>query len=337
VAISGTVKDAEAPFSPLGGIAVSALGNNSSLPSFDWLTVDLDLLLLFGFPTPVTDGTGTYSFVVPLDDEYEVSAFDTNDIYGDQSWDHHGGCGCAFDPIVVPDSSGSPTAVTGIDFDLKAYANWIDFYVYADDLNGDPIDQLLIHLDKWNGSTWDLDVDTQLTDDFGEADVFGLGDGDYRLRYSLAGIFKKVDSWYEPSYVSWPLFDSGFSVELPGLLVSGCSCSGYTTLEPDLTFAVTVPSGGGGGSTPGTPRRPAGGSGATFVTPTPTPTPSATPTSTPSPSSSPSESPSAGPGPTDEPEPTVNPITDFWWLWLLLLLILALIVFFLVRLFRGRA
>jgi hypothetical protein len=341
VAIEGTVRDSEAPYPTLSGIVVYATGDTSFFPIFDWTTLDLDLPSPF-FGTPQTDSTGTYKFVVPLDDDYEVSTFDPSDIYGDQNWDHRnvgigGPCSCdPFDPISIPGIASWPHAsITGTDFDLQNYANWIDISVLADDTNGDPLENVLIHLDRKTGpATWALDIDTELTDADGYADVFGLGDGDYRLRYSIGGVFKAIDGWYEMSFLAWPLSDSGFSVELDGLLTGGCGCGSYSTYEPELVFPLT-PAGGGG--TPGTPRKPhTTFSSFTLPSPSATPTPTPTPTSSPSPSSSPSESPSASPAPTDKPEPAGNAIAALWWLWLLLAVILALIIYFLVRLIRGR-
>ena len=71
-----------------------------------------------------------------------------------------------------------------------------------------------VHLDKWDGSQW-LQVATGVTDSYGFVDLFGEGDGDYRLRYSRGGVFLAVHSWYEPGSSPWPLFDGGKSVEFP--------------------------------------------------------------------------------------------------------------------------
>jgi hypothetical protein len=344
VAIYGTVKDAEVPFNALPYITVAAIGDSGGFPFFDWLSLDVSISLPPFGGIPLTGVSGQYRIVVPLDDTYEVAAFDLSDTYDQQAWFHHnfgsgGLCGCdLFDPISVPDILSWPHApVTGIDFDLLNMSNWIDVSVYANDLNGDPLDQVLIHLDRKTGpATWDLDIDTELTDVDGYADVFALGDGDYRLRYSVGGVFKAIDSWYESSFGAWPLSDSGFSVELDGLLTAGCGCGGYSTYYPELVFPLTAS--GGGGSTPGTPRKPhTTFSSLTAPTPSATPTPTPTPTSSPSPSSSPSGEPSASPEPTIKPEPTGNALTGLWWLWLILAAILALIIVFLVRLVRGRA
>lgn len=337
VAISGTVKDVEAPYNTLAGITVYATGSSNFFPIFDWLTMDLD------YPgplpgAPLTGLAGTYKFVVPLDDEYELSTIDLNDNYGIQNWDHHnvGGVSCScdlFDPIPITDIGSWPhLPLTGKDFDLLNMANWVDVGVSADDLNGDPQSGVLIHLDRKTGpATWDLDIDTELTDVDGDADVFALGDGDYRLRYSVAGVFKAVHSWSDNGAGPWPLFDSGATVQLDGLVTSGCACAGqYSEYDIVLTFHFAT----SGGSTPGTPRKPHTTFFGSFAAPTatPTPTPTPTPTSSPSPSSSPSGSPS----PSETPRPIDAQPLDFTWVWWLLVLLILGIVITIIVIIRRR-
>lgn len=339
IRITGTVRDAEAPYPFISTAGVVALAAFPDVYS-DWLTLDISSPYtgsalapwwfgLGGSPyigdlSPVST-SGAYSIVVPLLDEYEVAALDVTDHYGPQSWDHRYSCGCTVDLVEVPDASGWPylTPITGIDFDLYLYDHWIYFSVYTDNLNGDPLEDVLLHLD-WRATSsdpWTLDVDTATTDEDGLADLWGLGDGDYQLRYQIGGVYRAIDSWYESSYATWPVTD-GKSVLLDGLMVS-CGCGDYTSLYPDLTFPVTFPSSGGTPSAPGIPRRPAASNVSAFVTATPTPTPSATPTSSPSPSSSPSSSPS--PSETPAPAPAVD--TGFpWWIILVIVLVLGIIV-----------
>jgi hypothetical protein len=321
--ISGTVRDASAPFAALAGVSVVAIGDSSG-PYFDVLSFDFDSPI---GPAPVTPGSGAYRIVVPLGDTYELSAFDTNELHGPQTWDHltfGSGCTCDFDPIVVGGVSGWPySAFTPADFDLLAYEDWIHFSVLSENLNG-TAKVIRVHLDKWDGSQW-LQVATGVTDSYGFVDLFGEGDGDYRLRYSRGGVFLAVHSWYEPGSSPWPLFDGGTSVELPGL-TTACACAyDFETLEVDLVFANPA---SGGGS--GTPTRPPSSGPPTFVipttttsTPTPTPTPTPTETVTPEPTTSPEPSESASPTP--DPEPSGD--AGFpWWIILIVLLVLGIII-----------
>jgi hypothetical protein len=318
--ITGIARDAATGL-PLEDVLVIAISETTSDP---YLAV------------PPTGASGAFDVGVPPGDDYVVFAVEGSGDYDIQAWDHVNQSSCACidpTPVTVPAGTGAP--VTGISFDLFAFDDWIYFSVLAEDLNGDPLHPLLVHLDRRTGpTTWTLDVDTASTDTFGYADLLGEGDGDYRLRYSVGGVYKAIDSWYEPTYFStYPLYDAGKSVELDGL-TTACGCGGFTTLEVDIVFPVASSGGGGGGSTPGTPRRPSSGSNASFTvaTPTPTPTPSATPTSSPSPSTSPSESPS----PSATPDPT-TPTSDAgfpWWIILIVILVLGIVITIIVMVRR---
>jgi hypothetical protein len=321
--ISGTVRDASAPFAALAGVSVVALGDSVG-PYFDVLSFDFDAPI---GPAPVTPSSGAYRIVVPLGDTYELTAFDNNDLYGPQTWDHRNtgsSCGCSFDPIVVGGPSGWPySAFTPTDFDLLAYADWIYFSVLSENLDG-TAKVIRVYLDKWDGSQW-VQVANEVTDSSGFADLYGEGDGDYRLRYSRNGVFLAVDSWYLPGPGPWPLFDGGKSVELPGL-TTACACAfDFETLEVDLVFKN--PSSGGGS---GTPTRPTSSGPPTFViptttttTPTPSPTPTPSETATPEPTTSPT--PSGSPTPAPDPEPSAD--AGFpWWIILIIVLVLGIII-----------
>lgn len=177
-----------------------------------------------------------------------------------------------------------------------------------------PFENVDVLLEKNVSGTWKL-VMHGLTDSSGLAVLLAGGDGDYRLRYTVAGVARSVSSAVDPcGCATYTLADSGRQV-----LISGASTSvgGYVI---DLTFVnPPAPSGGGGTSTP--PRKPRS-STSTFVLPTPsaTPTPTPTPTSSPTPSSSPSSSPSATPSATPDPTPAGD--AGFPW-WIILIIVIA--------------
>jgi hypothetical protein len=327
--ISGTVRDAASPFTPIAGVVVWAIEQSSARFIFDWRQFDADAP---GGPAPVTGVDGTYSIVVGLDEVYQLISYDANELYHVQSWDHRNGSG-GFTPIGGEGASGWPyTPLTGRDFDLLAYADWIRFSVLSENLDG-TANVVRVYLDKWDGSQW-VQLTSKVTNSNGFANLFGEGDGDYRLRYSRNGVFLAVDSWYEPGSSSWPLFDGGKSVELPGL-TTGCACAfDFKTLEVDLVFRNPT---SGGGS--GTPTRPPSSGPPTFVIPTattstPAPTPTPSETVIPGPTTSPGPSESATPAP--DPEATAD--SGFpWWIILIIVLVLGIIIAIIVIARRRRA
>lgn len=339
-AITGTVRDAAAPHSPLYAILVTAIGSGLSGPFVDWFSYDVDAFS--GGGGPVTGSSGTYKVIVPLGDEYMLTAYDPLGRYGMQTWNHRSGCGCDFDEIVVG-TGGWPhaTAITPRDFDLMAVDEWIYFSVLADHLNGTAKKNLRVFLDQWNGSSWDLGVDQGVTDATGYVELFGEGDGDYRLRYSQGGKFLAVDSWFDFGPGPWPLTDGGKSVVLNGL-TTACACATfYEEVDVDLTFANPSTTGGGGS----TPTRPPASTPPVVVlpmsadvSPTATPTPTPEPTVDPEPTSGPTDEPEPEPSATatPDPEPVAASAGLPWWLWLLIALLVLGIVTTIIVIVRRR-
>jgi hypothetical protein len=169
-------------------------------------------------------------------------------------------------------------------------------------------------------------VTSGVTDADGYVDLFGFGDGDYRLRYKIGGSFVTVLSYDD--YINtapFPVWEGGFAVHLLMMETDSCGC-GFAEQYVDLVFAAPSSPGGGGGGTSTPPRKPRT-STFTFTLPTPTatPTPSATPTSTPSPSPTQSGDPTPTPTPTVDPTPSGD--TGFpWWIILIIVLILAIVI-----------
>ena len=325
-AITGIVLDAGTS-TPLAGVLVAAQSVNTGDP-------------YPVFPVP-TDLTGVYSITVPLDDDYQLVALEENFDYDPQLWDHVNltsigiGCGCIIGDIVSVDNVWPPSGpITGIDFDLLGYDDWIWFSVLALRApGGTDYPGVLIYLDKWNTTTsaWDP-VDSHVTDSDGFADLFGFGDGDYRLRYSVGGVFKAILSYDDFGPGPFPLYDGGKNIRF-FTLTTGCGCGGFSGLDVDLLFpAASTGGGGGGGGTggTGTTSRPRTGSNAA-PTPSATPTPTPTPTSSPTPSASPEPSQSATP----DPGPADGVPADFTWLWwLIILLVLGIIITIIVMVRR---
>ena len=328
VPVSGTVRDAVTG-AGIPGVEVVAIG---AIDDYEqWIGWDID-----AGDRPITPSNGAYKIIVPLGDYYELYAQNVNDPdYIAQSWNHllAGGCGCSsYDPVTIsPTGTASPAGP--YDFDLIDIDDALFFPITALQWDGaTPYEDVDVILEKNVSGTWKLRMHG-LTDSSGFVLLFGAGDGDYRLRYTLNGVAQAVTLAEDCSCggITYPLEDGGRRTLLSGLTVA------VSFYPVDLTFAKpAVPSSGGGTSTP--PRKPRT-STSTFVLPTPTatPTPTPTPTSTSTPSPTPSET--SEPGPT--PTPTVDPAPtqsafDLWWLWLLLLLIVAAIIFFIVRAIARR-
>ena len=331
-AITGIVRDAVDGVTPLAGIVVGA--TNSSGDTFFDRAVPPPFS---GAPFGATQADGLFSITVPANDDYEILAIDFGGDYDPQAYDHKSasGCGCDVDILTVGPGTGP---VPNIDFDLRAYTDWTWVSVLTQQPGAVAYPGVLVHLDRYDAgsATWTLDVDTALSDASGFADLYGLGSADYRLRYSIGGIFTSVLVAEDPSSTPFTTSDGGKVVDLPGLTAGqGCGC-GFDETDVNLTFAV--PSGGSGGGSPTTPRPPhhavaSFASDVTTATPTPTPTP--TPTATPSPTPS-----ASSPGDSvSTPKPTAPAPSglDLTWLWILIVIALALIVaFFLIVFLRRR-
>lgn len=334
-AITGIVRDA-ADGSPLAGIVVGA-ANSTGGAYFDREVPPISAGAPFGF----TALDGLYRITVPLGDAYEIEAIDFTSDYDPQGYDHVSlsGCGCGLGQVPVDTAWGAGTSpVPNIDFDLRAYADWTWISVLTQQPSAIAYPGVLVHLDRYDSGTsaWTLDVDSALSDGSGFADLYGLGGGDYRLRYSVGGVFTSVLVAEDPSSTPFSTSDGGKTVDLPGLTAgAGCSC-GFDETDVDLTFAAPS-SGGSGGGTPTAPRKPhtpvTTFADVTSTTPTPTPTPTATATPTPTPTPSASQ-----PGDSVSTPKPIAPAPagiDLTWLWIVLAIIAALIVaFFVVRVIR---
>ncbi|MBX3193728.1 MAG: hypothetical protein KF727_01345 [Microbacteriaceae bacterium] len=308
-----------------------------------------------------TDMLGHYSFIVPRGEVYQLLAESPLDDNYPQYWDHApldvlgiggGGCGCGYgfgDEIDATASAPAGTTPAGpFDFDLRSIDDNFVIEVVAGDIDTSgfiPGIDMELRQKQPDGS-W-LVVDQRTTNADGMADLFANGVGDYRLHYSIAGVFYSADVAVS---FSGTIGGGGIASPLP-LGPDGC----YVELGT-LTPVVTPPPPTGSGdlllvlfegshlqpcgpsappSTPG-PRSHPGATGAVvFSTPaTPTPTPTPTPTSTPSPSSSQSSSPSASPTPM--PEPASVSDTGFPW-WIVLVIVLAIgIVVTIILVLRRR-
>ncbi|HEY4153686.1 MAG TPA: carboxypeptidase-like regulatory domain-containing protein [Pseudolysinimonas sp.] len=334
-ALTGIVRDALDGTTPLAGIVVGAT-NATGDTYFDREAAQF----IPGAPFGATAGDGLFRITVPLDDDYEVVAIDFTSDYDPQGYDHVSlsGCGCDLDLITVGTTWGAGTGpVPNIDFDLRRYSDWTYVSVLTQRPGPIAYPGVLVHLDRYDSgtSTWTLDVDSATSDGSGYADLYGLGSGDYRLRYSISGVFKSVLVAEDPSSTPYPTSDGGKVVDLPGLTAgAGCGC-GFDETDVNLTFAA--PSGGGsGGGTPTTPRKPHTAV-TTFASITPTPTPTPTPTSTPTPTASPSASDEATPSPQPTSPATTTTGLDLTWLWIVLGIVAALIIaFFVIMLLRAR-
>jgi hypothetical protein len=330
-AITGIVRDAVDGTTALAGVVVGATDSTGTNTYFD-----REVPRFPGAPFGPTTSDGLFRITVPLGDAYDVVAIDFTSSYDPQGYDHvslgGSGCSCDLDPVAVDTAWGVGTnPVPNIDFDLRRYSDWTWISVLTQQPGAIAYPGVLVHLDRYDSgtSTWILDVDSAVSDSSGLADLFGLGGGDYRLRYSIGGVFTSVLVAEDPSNTPFSTSDGGKVVDLPGLTAgAGCGC-GFDETDVDLTFAAPS-SGGSGGGTPTTPRKPhrpvASFAGAVTTTATPTPAPTATPTPTPTPSaSSPGDSVS-----TPKPISPAPAVFDLTWLWILLAIIAALIIAFVV-------
>ena len=314
VPVTGTVRDA-ATGAGLPGVEVIAFGAGF-IDYEEWLNWDID-----ANDAPVTPSSGDYKIIVPLDDYYELYAENVNDPdYFPQSWNHQvpGGCGCSsYDPVTIsPAGAASPAGP--YDFDLIDIDDAVFVPIQAFEPDGTTLyEDVDVILEKNVLGTWKL-VTHGLTDSSGFVILFGGGDGDYRLRYTVNGTAQRVSLADDNGCgcgtpVPYPLSDSGRVTLLSGGIAGNAFVVNLYFAQP------TVPSSGGGSATP--PRKPRT-STFTFTLPTPsaTPTPTPTPTSTPTPSSSPSSSPSATPSATPDPTPAGD--AGFPW-WIILIIVIA--------------
>jgi hypothetical protein len=251
-----------------------------------------------------------------------------------------GACLCG--TVVTVPSTFPQTPVTGIDFALYAYTDWVYFSVFAErQPTPVPYPGVTVTLERKNlVGGWDVAA-VDVTSADGLADLFGFGAGDYRIRYSSAGVTLAVVSAQDPGGTPFLIESGGTVVEFGNYdpTLGGCACGGglgsFEGEDVDLLFAAAV-GGGGGSGTPATRPKPRASmfSGFTLPTPTVTPTPTPTPTSSPTPSSSPTHEPTASPSPTPDPQPAA---ADLWWLfWLLLVLLILGIIITIIAIVRRR-
>ncbi|MGN6503771.1 MAG: hypothetical protein ACTHKX_12840, partial [Pseudolysinimonas sp.] len=285
VLITGTVRSAADPLVTLDQVAVAALSQTSGGFFFDFLTFDVDV------SASLTGPDGTYRIVVPLDDSYQVVASDmrATPLYGDQSFDHRNGCGCVFDPVVIPDSSGYPYApyapTSAIDFDLLAYSDYLYFEVQA--VRGAArtvYPGVHVFLERLVSAgppeVWTVDDDA-ITDADGYVDLFSDTPGDFRLRYQVGGVDVAVQYAKPSCGCTLYTLDEGGKKALLGSWTMSAPGDGYYEGD-DIELGFAAPAGGGGGGTPAGPRSHPRAPGPTgFVLPTATPTPTPTPTSAP--------------------------------------------------------
>ena len=102
--------------------------------------------------------------------------------------------------------------MTGIDFDLLAFDEWIWFSVLAERAASPaptPYKSLRVHLDKWDGTDW-VEVDTGVTDVDGFVDLYGYAPGpateDFRIRFTKSGVTQKIvsyDDYVGPPFPVW--------------------------------------------------------------------------------------------------------------------------------------
>ena len=168
-AITGIVRDAIDATTPLANIVVGATDSAGQV------YFDRQGLVLFpGAPFGATGLDGIFRITVPLGDDYEVDAIDFGGDYDPQGYDHVSlsGCGCDIDPVAVG-TAWPASPVPDIDFDLRRFADWTWVSVLAQLPGAVAYPGVLIHLDEYDGgtSTWNLDVDSALTDASGFADA----------------------------------------------------------------------------------------------------------------------------------------------------------------------
>jgi hypothetical protein len=319
---------ATVPPVPLSGITVVAL-DGLGTPYFDALDE--------------TGVTGEFRIAAPPG-EYTLFAFE--DLGGLLEYDPQiydgvsyiltlSGCGCAdFDQVTSPS--------TGIDFALRAYDDWTWFSARMLHVNGNEFPDVEVRLYKLIAGDWRL-VDQAITDDDGFADLFGFGDGKYRLSYYSPSGARLVGTTFDDyGYGDSKFVSSKKAVQFSDVLTAGsggstCGCRIVPFAGPDVD--VTLTSAPSGPSTPVTPRvdrfgpPPTGLPNTTpTATPTPTPEPAPTETASPEPTSSPEPSESASP----TPPPQDGVPVDLTWVWWLIALLLAGIAVLVVVLLRRR-
>ena len=309
--ISGIVKDA-ASHQPLADAYVTAVSTTTHLS-------------YFGVAEP-TKLDGLYEIVVPLDDTYEVNAIDFTGLHYAQYWDHSPDCGCAASTlIVVPPGSGP--AIDGIDFDLWPVLTtlWVSIFASQDDAShpgGADYDGLRVELWKKVAGTWKR-VYHDVTAVDGFVDVYGQGDGSYRLRFASGGTYVPVQYVDDLGYGPFPISSDGCYVSLGTQAIDQVY---GTVIAADLSFDTLAEPCVGGGATPGGPGTPRSSpvttpDSASSPTPSPSEMPTATPSATPTPPSSPE------PEPTTSPSPHLASADVSWLFWLLaILLVLGVVV-----------
>ena len=282
------------------GITVYATVDARFFPVFDWSTLDLDYS---GVPGRSTDRThaartaSSFRSTTSTSCRRSTSATSTASRTGITTTSEPAARACdRFDPITGSGHrrAGRYARSPGIDFDLLTIAR-LDRHLGARrrprrrPARGRARSTWIA---KTGPATWELDIDTALTDVDGYADVFGLGDGDYRLRYSVGGVFK-ADRQLVPrsSFAGVAAFRFADSRStLDGLLDGpACGCGFVLRVRPRVWSSRW----------PATRRRRRARpqrrasrtrpfSSFTLRDADATPTPTPTPTSSPSPSSSPS-------------------------------------------------
>lgn len=330
VLLSGTVRDAMGtPPAGIPKITVCAYGTFSSPFPFgcfaDLRTLYVDLASSLFFP--LTGSDGKYAIVVPRDEEFELSAFDSTFTYAEQSWNHVSGCGCSFDPIAVP-LTGSPTPLGPYDFDLFPDDGTIDFDLLVQDTAADPYEGVTANL-FYKTPTGYRAIDHADTDLSGLTNLYGTVDGDYALKFAVGTVLYPVVSY---DLGGGPIVPpNSCLIELPGQVTGGLNVLVDVIIDRFAKPCGYVPP---STSNPTTKKpRISSFSFEALPTPSATPTPSAPPTSTPSPSPTQTSEPS--PTPTPDPAVDQNPF-DLWWLWLILLILVALIIIVIVRLVTRR-
>lgn len=308
VTITGVVKDAKTG-APLDDVLVFAEGDHYAGPYFD----------LRG---PTSGGTGVFSIQVPPGDDYVLTAGDVNSDYDIQFYDHVpalGGCGCLDADVVRVPTSWPGTPITGIDFDLMAYDDWVYFSVLTLDASGSSVRPgVRVMLDRrTGGGTW-VQIDSATSGTGGYADLFADGAGVYRLRTTIGGK-PGIIVTFDDFGAGASLASGGRSLVFPSLSPS-CGCGAFEEVDVDL--ALKGASGGGGTPAPRPPQTTSAGPVL------PAPATAATPTATPTPSPDPESTPTASPDPvtpTVSPTPAPVPTAAFdAWLWWLLIALLVL-------------
>jgi hypothetical protein len=252
-----------------------------------------------------TNPDGSYEIEVAPNVDYEVLALDPGEPLMLQTYDGHNYSPyftgvMDFDPVEVTTSE-----VTGIGFSLVAVDEvTFDIYTYSWDAATDDYDELEdvdVHLYKKVAGAWQQ-IATFSSEDYAEAYLEVIGDGDYRLGFSKGGAWLAMHDLYAASY--YPYEDPqdaelDFSpaqcfYDVPDLRhgtyftadVSLVAAPAGSECGPDLP--VSVP------TTPTTkkPHRPASlveqlADDVTAAQPTPTPTPTPSETATDEPGSEP--------------------------------------------------